>query len=168
MIKKIVFLDFDGVLNSVRFDATPEAKASFIDKTRLPLLKRLLDETGAAIVLSTTWRSHWSKNEDERDKVGEQIDEIFAEYGMQIYDKTPEIDAACRGKEVHAWLLAHPEAEDFVILDDTVWGWCFTWEENGERKDISFTDHLVKTSALIKRGLESEHIDRAIALLKEG
>jgi len=57
---KVIFLDFDGVLNSVKYDRKRDwNKLTFIDESRLPLLKQIVDSTGAVIVLSTTWRNHW-------------------------------------------------------------------------------------------------------------
>ena len=51
---KIIFLDIDGVLNSRQYDAVRGAGDGNIDTSRLPLLKELIDTTGAMVVLTTT------------------------------------------------------------------------------------------------------------------
>lgn len=56
---RVIFLDFDGVLNSAVYDRTRDlTKNTSIDETRLPLLKQIVDRTNAKIVLSTSWRKH--------------------------------------------------------------------------------------------------------------
>ena len=50
---KVIFLDIDGVLNSSAYDRKRDwDKLTNIDESRLPLVKRIVDETGAKIVLS--------------------------------------------------------------------------------------------------------------------
>lgn len=60
---KIIFLDIDGVLNSRAYDRKRNwNEQTDIDETRLPLIKEIVDATGAKIVLSSTWRQHWNKD----------------------------------------------------------------------------------------------------------
>ena len=64
---RIIFLDFDGVLNSVKYDRERDITINTnLDESRLPLLKQLVDVTQAKIVLSTSWRRHWNPNLTER------------------------------------------------------------------------------------------------------
>lgn len=78
---KVVFLGIDGVLNSAAYDRQRDwTKRTYIDKTRLPLLKQIVDATGAEIVLSSTWREHWNKLPELCDEDGKYISECFAEY----------------------------------------------------------------------------------------
>ena len=46
---KIIFLDFDGVI-------TTEASYSRLDLEKMKLVKKICDETGAKIVISSSWR----------------------------------------------------------------------------------------------------------------
>ena len=57
---KIIFLDVDGVLNNA---TTTEQKHGItgIDHRLVPVLKRLLDESQAKVVISSTWRLFKSK-----------------------------------------------------------------------------------------------------------
>lgn len=154
---KVIFLDFDGVLNSAKYDRERDMTINTnIDESRLPLLKQIIDATQAKIVLSTSWRSHWNKNINDCDDVGLWINTVFKKYGLEIYGKTPQLHmGAGRKAEVLSWLEFPPETvESFVILDDYALG----WEELGER--------LVKTSPYIGLGLEAEHVEKAIKILR--
>lgn len=155
---KVIFLDFDGVLNSTKYDRERDMTLNTnIDESRLPLLKQIVEATKAKIVLSTSWRRHWNKNANDCDDVGLWINAVFAKHGLEIYGKTPQLHFGTgRKAEVLSWLEFPPETvESFVILDDYALG----WEELGER--------LVKTSPYIGRGLEKEHVEKAIKILTE-
>lgn len=153
---KILYLDIDGVLNSQAYDLNRDRnEQTNIDETRLPLVKEIVDKTGAKIVLTSTWRSHWNKEETACDDDGRYINRLFAKYGLAIYDKTPELGRPfLRKDEIKAWLSEHTnEVERFAILDDYKFGW-------GE-----LTDHCVFTNPTRGLGLEEEHVARAIELL---
>lgn len=57
-MRKIIFLDIDGVLNSAdHLDHTKHCNGySDISPKKVKLLKKIVDRTGAEIVLSSTWR----------------------------------------------------------------------------------------------------------------
>jgi hypothetical protein len=109
---KIIFLDIDGVLNSIdSMVAFHGCNEKHLDKVSIGLLKRLCEATDAKIVISSTWR----KGRTIADFVG-----IFSFYGWDnapIIGRTPVKDSK-RGLEIHECLLYHPEVTDFVILDD--------------------------------------------------
>ena len=50
---KILFLDFDGVLNTQEYRDVYGSSGAGIDKSRLPLIKSIVDATGAKIVIRT-------------------------------------------------------------------------------------------------------------------
>ena len=150
---KIIFLDIDGVLNSAQYDRQRTASDGNIDKTRLELLKVLVDETGAKIVLSSSWRKHWNKDIDKCDDVGKEIVSDFSESGLEIFDKTPFIGYLERSEEVRLWLHEHSDVERFVVFDDNGCGW----------GDLS--NNFVQTNYRIGRGLEVDHINRALEIL---
>ena len=150
---KIIFLDIDGVLNSVIYDRQKSDGDGNIDRTRLALLKSLVDETGAKIVLTTSWRNHWSNNPDELDEIGIEIVEDFKSAGLEIFDKTPHIGYLGRAQEVRSWLSERDDVESFVIIDDNPFGW-------GDLEDA-----FVQTNYRIGRGLEDEHIQKARGIL---
>lgn len=58
--KKIIFLDIDGVLNSRQWYMCENGKIGKgnIDPENVRVLKELVEETGAEIVLASSWRSY--------------------------------------------------------------------------------------------------------------
>ncbi len=152
-MRKILFLDIDGVLNSKRYSDTRRPEEGNIDVSRMPLLKRIVDETSAEIVLSSSWRKHWSDDPLQCDEKGEGLNSLFAEYGLTISDRTPVLpnNHFDRPKEIGLWLETHDhEVESYAILDDEKFGW-------GDLED-----RHVKTDMYIGRGLEERHVVAAI------
>ena len=70
------------------------------------LLQKLIDETGAIVVLSSTWRLS-----------EKHINGITRYAGIDIFDKTPR-SGTIRGIEIQQYLNNHPEIENYVIIDD--------------------------------------------------
>lgn len=155
---KINFLDIDGVLNSRIYDRKRNRdELTDIDETRLPLVKKIVDATGAKIVLSSSWRGHWDKSPDNCDEDGVYINNTFSKYGLEIYGKTPYWDiCANRRDEVISWLDNATESiESFVIIDDYRYGW------------YDLNDNLVLTNPNFGLGLEEEHAAKAISILNK-
>ena len=148
---KVIFLDFDGVLNTERYVRTCGAYGVAIDPVKMLLLKRIVDASGAEIVLSTSWREHWEKEPISRNAVGAEIHGLFSRYGLQIFDKTPFLNA-CREDEISAWLDVHPKVNKFVVLDDMFL--------DSER----IRGHFVKTSGYAG-GLDEAAANDAIEIL---
>ncbi len=147
----VVFLDIDGVLNSNSFD-NEKNDDRIMDPTRLELLKELLDEVEAEVVLTSSWRTMWAPHEDLCMGSGKKLFREFAELGIYIYDKTPSLFDG-RAQEIKEWLGENPETESFVILDDIAFGW----------EDLD--PYVVKTNYRIGRGLEKRHIEKALKIL---
>lgn len=150
---KVIFLDIDGVLNSVAYDRERTTKEGNIDVSRLPLVKQIVDATDAKIVLSSTWRIHWEAEETLCDSIGKALNHTFQMAGLSIADKTPVLSHN-RQQEILSWLQKHPQVQNYVILDDIFGGW-------GELEP-----HLVKTNSRIGRGLEERHVSAAIRILE--
>lgn len=155
---KVIFLDIDGVLNSRAYDRKRNwNEQTDIDETRLPLIKEIVDATNAKIVLSSTWRQHWSKDPNRCDVDGQYINKTFARFGLSIYDKTPDLGiTALRREEISKWLKeTEQEIDSFVIIDDYRYGW----------GDLS--EHFVKTDPNFRLGIEKEHVEKAIDILNK-
>lgn len=148
----VVFLDIDGVLNSVAYDRERTDKDGNIDVSRFVLLRQIVDATDAQIVLSSSWREHWEPEDEKCDQIGKELNRAFREAGLGIADKTPM--TGNRQEEISAWLDEHPNIANYVILDDAFGGW-------GQLES-----HLVRTNSRIGKGLEDKHVDVAIHILK--
>jgi hypothetical protein len=121
----IVFLDIDGVLNSIQFMQKHPKTRTQLDRDAIKLLNQLTEETGCKYVISSTWRLLHAL-----DKLGE----VLKEHGFtgEIIGKTPDLrigkysDCIQRGNEVLAWIKEHPELTGaaywdytkYVIFDD--------------------------------------------------
>jgi hypothetical protein len=102
---KVIFLDIDGVLNCKK-TPNPRKLPYVVDKRLLARLKRLLNQTGAKVVLSSSWRI---------DPVG-----LFAakHCGVPFIGACPDLPRSPRCREVHKWLEAHPGVTRYVVIDD--------------------------------------------------
>ena len=102
---KVIFLDIDGVLNC---DKTPNPRKFpyIIDKRLHKRLLKLLERTGAKVVLSSTWRC---------DPVGL----LAAKHlGVPFFDTCPDKPRSSRRQEILSWLADHPRVKRFAVLDD--------------------------------------------------
>ena len=102
---KVIFLDIDGVLNCSK-TPNPRGFPYIVDKKLLARFRKLLDRTGAKVVLSSTWRC---------DPVG-----LFAarHYGVPFIGVCPDKPKSPRRNEMLAWLKAHPRVTRYIVLDD--------------------------------------------------
>lgn len=149
----VIFLDFDGVLNSKRYIEANNAYGICLDPVCLKYLKEIVDKTGAKIVLTTSWREHWDKDEKLCDETGVLINKTFNSIGLEIFDKTPYLNLR-REHEIKAWLDNTPQVDNFLVLDDMLLGADF------------LKGHFIKTSYYIG-GLNEEHIKGSICILNE-
>lgn len=105
---KVLFLDVDGVLNM----HTSGGRYA-LNRKRLQLLQNIIEETGAVIVLSSTWRG---------DNLAlKKLSRNLQYRGLKIHDMTPKFndkDRHFRGDEIQDWLDRHPEITSYVIVDD--------------------------------------------------
>ncbi|MBQ0084071.1 MAG: hypothetical protein KBS52_04825 [Clostridiales bacterium] len=153
---KILFLDFDGVVNSGAYRENFELyEANPIEPQKLELIKRIADETSAKIVLTSTWRKFWREDGPQDNEKGILIERLFGDCGLKVCSKTPELDFFCRDKEVKAWLESNPEAEAYCVLDDL--------SEFFEEPSVK--EHLVLTNS--ETGITEEDVSKAIGILNE-
>lgn len=157
---KIIFLDFDGVLNSARFMETNAQGLQFghsqIDPEAIERLNRIVEMTGAQIVISSSWRHVWSKNEIVR-----MMEKRGFRHSDAVIDITPSLQGP-RGDEIAQWLGMEDErrridaergdVESFVILDDST-----------DFPDPEMQDHFVNTDFDV--GLTDDDANRAIFIL---
>lgn len=150
---RVVFLDFDGVLNSAAyFDRLRRAERlvqliehdDHIDRAAVALLDYLVFATDAKIVISSSWRISRTLPE---------LEETLTRAGLRagrVIDKTVDLRGVPRGNEIQLWVDTH-RPTSFVILDDD--------SDMGQ-----VASRLVKTH-FQEGGLRPEHVQRAIDLL---
>lgn len=160
---KVIFLDVDGVLNSMDwFEKTKGAKGyREINPQKVEFLKEIVEKTNAKIVLSSTWRGLAKSETEEEHPMYSYLVDTLRKYGMEIYKHTPYIGQN-RPKEIKSWLEKNTAEgiESFVSLDDD-----FSEEDY---KEYGIQSFLVKTSFYEKEGgLRQEHVERAIEILNK-
>lgn len=113
-MKKIVFLDIDGVLTTARsceaydngFWVTPDPVAA-------RLVTKLCQDTLSKIVISSTWRCHFNKH---------NLSFFLQSNGIPMsllhenWDTPKRMDSH-RGREIREWLEKNT-VDKYVILDD--------------------------------------------------
>lgn len=149
-LEKVIFLDVDGVLNNgtwaqrmYKEEGVRVYAEDLLEDRALRLLKLLVDETGARIVISSAWR-----------RIPTAYDNLITQlhhHGIEVADQTPYVGSE-RGDDITAWFSRHPNTERYVILDDD--------SDMGDHME-----HLVKTD--FNTGLTREIVDRCIALLND-
>lgn len=119
-IQKIICLDLDGVLNVI--PQGHDEFGSIFHSNFVDNLKHIIDETGAKIVISSTWRMNgileMKRMWEVRGLPGEVIDITPTCYQMVDWGKFERYDEVERGYEIQDWLDKHPEVTNYVILDD--------------------------------------------------
>lgn len=108
---RLVFLDFDGVLNCEQSTQELGTRYRFA-RSCVAALNLALRQSDARIVITSSWRENWTLRDNaeflERDGV----------LSGRVLGKTPSLRAE-RGFEIDTWLRAAPyPVESFVILDD--------------------------------------------------
>ena len=170
---KVIFLDVDGVLNS---QATLNVDESLEDSLILRL-KKIVDATGAKLILSSSWREFYPavrKLMNKLDKYDMHLSgmtghgvskEFVAEKGFIPTKRYVYVDynyetglreeaVYDRGAEIAWWLDKHTGVDSFVILDDDTY-------------DIMpyYPDNLVNTS--YKTGLTDADVEKSIKILNK-
>ena len=153
-----MLISADGVLNTNktnrRLACCQEIK--FVDTRKVLRLRDIVGRTGAQLVLSSTWRFGAMSDAFYLEKLAYcELLEEFRRVRCPIWtDITPYLPHAKRWQEINAWLLLHPEVEDYIIIDD--------W---GEDEFRPMMDRLVKCDA--RFGLTKERAELAIKMLGE-
>lgn len=123
---KYIFLDIDGVLKE------DESGAPFLPES-LAALKKIVDKTGAEIVMSSTWKVKYKAFIDNG-HITEFPDILrlynaLSEYGLEIHGYTPYLyvdKPVRRPTEIKQYLNGADDIEAFCILDDRTE---FLWDD---------------------------------------
>ncbi len=128
---KIIFLDVDGVLNGNFWNETHQKEISDftkVDATRVRLLAKLVNDTGAKVVMHSAWRNMFDENMMPCGRLSQKLYDILKSNGIVIYDKTPDFStedirktkkfSLVKASEIFAWLDTHSDVESWVVLED--------------------------------------------------
>ena len=151
-MRKILFLDIDGVLNTDRQQwycqmnsIAPVDKFGYaFDSKAVENLATILEETGAEIVISSSWKF-----------LGLQtLQKMWKDRNMPgtILDITPDGDN--KGLKIDEWLLKHEgQVSGYAIIDD----------ENDMQPEQQ--EHFVQTNSQF--GITLKDADRVMTILRQ-
>lgn len=139
-VMNIIFLDVDGVLNSAK-----ELSEGPFSKISLNVLKRIVDETNAKIVVISSWRLL----EFSRKILLSELEKYHLK--ESVIGMTPHLTSN-REEEIMTYLKSNEFSNlNFIILDDQVI----------EYQDLE--EHVIKIDPYF--GLNEEHLETCIHLL---
>ena len=160
-MKRIVFLDFDGVMdtghhcNRLNYQGLPENDkyGVLFDPDCVKNLERIIEETGAEIVVTSSWKDWMSY---------EQFLQMWKDRNLPgfVTDTTPSCSNH-RGDEISSWLSLFSKIENgaecrYVIIDDM-------GEADFNKDQVS---HLVSVDSFY--GLNEKACLQAISILCGG
>lgn len=171
-MNNIVFLDVDGILTYSEYDNDETAN---IDVSKVNLLKRILEENNAKVVISSSWRGsekftpniYWVLRKVLKDNGVEVIgdcpyipDECERESDKKIFnlEEIPDLGlkhGTGRAAEVEKYIKDN-DVNRFLILDDEDWDW----------KDYGYEDKWIQPTWFGYGGLKEEHIKEAREIFK--
>lgn len=153
-MNKIIFLDFDGVLNTehyqglLQYQGKPwqDEYGAFFDPKAVKQLKRIIDTTDADIVVESSWKY-----------LGlDAMKELWEVRNLPgtIIDITPSLLGKNKGVEIASWLSKYAKQDlRYVIIDDE-----FVILD-------SQLPHFILTNPY--EGITEEQANRAISMLNE-
>lgn len=149
---KLLFLDFDGVLNTPRtwgkFYIDDGSQA--VDPERVRLVNKIVDATGAKVVISSTWR---------KDRTISELDALLKKRGatFDVYGTTPYDRHMARRGEIVQFIRRQAqigiEVGNIVVIDDD--------------RDASISGCFVQTNTDGDEGLTEQLADEAILILNK-
>lgn len=163
----LIFLDIDGVLNSHNFFSSRVSCKSIlddIDPNAVEILNKIVDKTGASVVISSTWR---------KIRTHEEIHKILVERGYRhnnVIGSTPVMDTV-RGIEID-WFLKEMGFNPVYYDKDL----CQSHINSSKIKNYLILDdepdmlYIQKNNLLVtnmQSGLLSEHVDICVDILSK-
>lgn len=113
MGKRYCFFNVDGLLNR-----TKDWKKPFtIDYGLVHLFCFFLAKNDLVPVMTSSWRVGFIGTGDVANAPYiKEIEKIFADYGLRIYDKTPVLKGRPREKEIERFLYFHKN-RNYIVID---------------------------------------------------
>ncbi|MCX4317999.1 MAG: HAD domain-containing protein [Lachnospiraceae bacterium] len=127
----VIFLDIDGVLNSTFWNNAHQTEISggtLIDNEKVRLLTQLAKKTKAKIILHSGWKFWFSPDLHPLRRESENLVKLLRQNGLAIDGMTPDHSteeirtsrkfSLVKASEILAWLAAHEEAGQWIVIDD--------------------------------------------------
>jgi hypothetical protein len=161
MAEKVIFLDVDGVLVHTRTVGKGIGKERLwrhlakIDPRCMKRLARIIEETGASVVVSSTWRLGQHQMDALRKAfrmagAPDRRSTIIGVTGVRNVGKGIILEDP-RTQEISDWLSENGPVEKYVVIDDT---------------PIHGHPQVHVKGGFHNQGLLDSHVEEAIALLR--
>lgn len=163
-MKRILFLDIDGVLNSNFWNDSHQKEISngtLIDEDKIKILAQLVKKTDAKIILHSGWRFWFDSELKPLRAESKRLIEMLANEELIIDGVTPDLTteeirktkkfSLVKADEILMWLKSHDDVVSWVVLDDL------------DLQNIHIEQHQVKTNPQI--GLTIDDIKKAEQIL---
>jgi len=150
-MKKILFVDFDGVINSDTLPSGTEFPRLWFWPPMVQMINDIIRATGCKIVVSSDWR---------RGRSIAQLQDLLEDHGFageivgctgaacELFGKECPSDLEReRAWEINHWLGQHLDVEEWCAIDDLVL----------PVMNLVLTDH--------RKGIQSSDVDRAVKIL---
>ena len=167
-MRRVCFLDVDGVLNSERFFERTGRQDRFgvgsdrLDPEALARLDRVLEATGAEVIVCSSWRYAVSPRE-----LAQMMAEVGFKHPERVVGQTEhsahESDTP-RGDEVRDWLAMERERCEVEPEREPVTSYCII--DDDDEFDGEQQDYYIQTDREV--GLTDHDARRAIAILQGG
>lgn len=158
-MKKVIFLDIDGVLNT----SYTKYRDEVLDDFRLDYLAKIVNKTRAKIVLTSTWRYNLSKSLfsfKTYNNSTKKLIESLKERGLKISALLPDTPNNRRAEDISEFIKKH-KVTNFVILDDELFNY----------DSLKLSEHLLRTSFYedneLDAGLTQKMIRQAVQILNK-
>lgn len=109
---RVVFLDVDGVLTH---NGYINWQTRHINPAKVGLLGKIIEQTGAAIVLTSTWKDGWDKENGTKEDYYVILENVLAKYGLEIYDITSCAKNACDFSRERNWRRVFRSQKSFFL-----------------------------------------------------
>lgn len=117
MTRPVIFLDFDGVVATTR---ARMATRDIVDPVAMGILRLIVADTDASIVVTSTWRSSADRCRDAFDRHG-LSDALWTPISSNPDDPDDwrvDPDNGSRAATIDRWLASHPSVSNWIIVDD--------------------------------------------------
>lgn len=164
-MRRVVFLDIDGVLNSNFWNENHQRDISdgtLIDEAKIELLCKLIKDTDAQIILHSGWKYWFDSDLKPLRKEAENLRSLLEKEGLTIAGvtsdhATEEIRKSkkfslVKAGEILDWLRQHSDVDSWVVLDDL------------DLHNAEIEMHQVKTDR--RTGLTIEDVEKAKRMLQ--
>lgn len=159
-MKRIVFLDIDGVLNANFWNESHQREISdgtLVDESKIKLLCKLIKETDAQIILHSGWKYWFDSDLTPLRKEAENLRALLAKEGLMITGVTPDHAteeirkskkfSLVKAGEILTWLEQHNDVNAWVVLDDL------------DLHNAEIEKHQIRTDQSV--GLTDEDVEKA-------